>query len=246
MEQHGRLDFEAEIPDKRFELDEMWTRGPGRMLGVLVCRDGGGQVQVLRAFSGQMANSWHVPGWCGPVCTVTHEHPTYRESRRRVEVLSARIADARAAGDGPSVTTLRQQRRAESHALLDTIQASYLTRSVAGDPLCLADVYERITERSGGSYRGQGRFPAGTGDCCAPKLLHAAAARGWRPEALVEFWYGSAPRENTPAAAGRAARGGAAGGAGGAVAPSRVHGVVYGPCDRCQAILGTMLHGMTP
>merc|ERR1719374_471683 len=58
MEQHGRLDFEAEIPDKRFELDEMWTRGPGRMLGVLVCRDGGGQVQVLRAFSGQMANSW--------------------------------------------------------------------------------------------------------------------------------------------------------------------------------------------
>lgn len=38
MEQHGRLDFEAEIPDKRFELDEMWTRGPGRMLGVLVCR----------------------------------------------------------------------------------------------------------------------------------------------------------------------------------------------------------------
>lgn len=38
---------------------------------------------------------------------------------------------------------------------------------------------------------------AGTGDCCAPKLLAAAAAAGLIPQSLVEFWYGSPPNTAT-------------------------------------------------
>jgi tRNA pseudouridine32 synthase/23S rRNA pseudouridine746 synthase len=36
-------------------------------------------------------------------------------------------------------------------------------------------------------------FPGGTGDCCAPKLIHAALQAGLRPRGLVEFWYGAPP-----------------------------------------------------
>jgi hypothetical protein len=176
------------------------------------------------------------------------------------------------------------------------VQRSYATRDCTGAPLDLLEAYLAAHDRAGplpltraGGFLG---FPAGCGDCAAPKLLHAAAARGWRPEALVEFYFGAPPRTATKAkAAGRidvGARGGSGGAAsssssgsdddgergpggaatgleglacvgddslcvvdtpawgGGAHAQvtSRVHGRVYGACDKCTAILGTMLHGL--
>lgn len=39
-------------------------------------------------------------------------------------------------------------------------------------------------------------FPAGTGDCCAPKLIHAAMQARLTPVGLVEFWYGAPPGEH--------------------------------------------------
>lgn len=52
---------------------------------------------------------------------------------------------------------------------------------------------ERLNQRQDGdsskSRSGQFKgFPAGTGDCCAPKLLHAAAVQGLKPLSLLEFW----------------------------------------------------------
>ncbi len=35
-----------------------------------------------------------------------------------------------------------------------------------------------------------GSIPTGTGDCCAPKLLHYAANHGFKPLAMAEFWWG--------------------------------------------------------
>lgn len=79
-------------------------------------------------------------------------------------------------------------------------------------------------------------FPAGTGDCCAPKLLWEAARRGLQPLSVVEFWYGSPPNTATPQ--GRRS---------GTPPPgaSRSHKCVYGMCDKCEAILGSMLCGAT-
>ena len=81
-------------------------------------------------------------------------------------------------------------------------------------------------------------FPTGTGDCCAPKLLHAAAqlARhdpraAWRVQSLLEFWYGSPP--NTATRQGRAQ---------GSVSHlTRKHLTAYGSCDKCGSVLGTLL-----
>lgn len=64
-------------------------------------------------------------------------------------------------------------------------------------------------------------IPTGTGECCAPKLLHEAALRGIRPTGVAEFWWGPAPP------AGR-----------------REHSRFYPPCDeKCGPILGHLLCG---
>jgi hypothetical protein len=152
------------------------------------------------------------------------------------------------------------------------IQRSYVTRDVTGAPVSLLDAYLRhasAAEAAGGRPPPVTRaggfvgFPSGCGDCCAPKLLHEAAARGLRPVSMVEFFYGAPPgtatRAKPPAApldlsrGGRpaaGARGGGRRGRGGgaprgaAPQPSRRHGQVYGMCDKCAAILGTLLHGL--
>ncbi|KAG1664651.1 hypothetical protein FOA52_011788 [Chlamydomonas sp. UWO 241] len=72
-------------------------------------------------------------------------------------------------------------------------------------------------------------FPAGTGDCCAPKLLHAACSARLVPHSLLEFWYGSPP--NTATRQGRAP----------GSASTRAHLAAYPACAKCETILGAML-----
>jgi tRNA pseudouridine32 synthase / 23S rRNA pseudouridine746 synthase len=63
-------------------------------------------------------------------------------------------------------------------------------------------------------------MPTGTGDCCAPKLLHHAAAHHLKPIALAEFWWGAASADKEP-------------------------GKFYGACaDRCQPLMGFLLSGL--
>ncbi len=67
-------------------------------------------------------------------------------------------------------------------------------------------------------------MPTGTGDCCAPKLLHYAAIQGLKPVAMAEFWWG-------PVSADR----------------DKVQGNFYGACaERCQPLMGFLLSGLQP
>ncbi|MDJ0677258.1 MAG: pseudouridine synthase [Calothrix sp. MO_167.B42] len=62
-------------------------------------------------------------------------------------------------------------------------------------------------------------LPTGTGDCCAPKLLHYAATHNLKPLAMAEFWWG-------------ASSGG------------KIQGEFYGACvERCQPLMGFLLSG---
>ncbi len=63
-------------------------------------------------------------------------------------------------------------------------------------------------------------LPTGSGECCAPKLLHYAASNQLTPLAMAEFWWGAAVGDKQP-------------------------GVFYGACaDRCQPLMGFMLSGL--
>ncbi len=67
-----------------------------------------------------------------------------------------------------------------------------------------------------------GGIPTGTGDCCAPKLLHYAASHQFTPIAMAEFWWG-------------------------ANSGDKVRGEFYGACqERCQPLMGFMLAGIAP
>lgn len=59
--------------------------------------------------------------------------------------------------------------------------------------------------------------PTGTGECCAPKLLHFAAENELEPLALAEFWWGDSTE-------------------------NRRKGGFYPPCaERCEPLLGPLL-----
>ncbi len=65
-------------------------------------------------------------------------------------------------------------------------------------------------------------MPTGTGDCCAPKLLHYGASLGYKPLAMAEFWFG-------------------------AVSLDKIPGQFYGAClQRCQPLMGFLLSGLKP
>ena len=137
------------------------------------------------------------------------------------------------------------RRRALSHELMQRVQGSYSTSDLAGRSLSVLDAYyahdqldptkSRIKCHGADAVPSRPRlegFPAGTGDCCAPKLLHAAYLRGLKPLSLVEWWYGTKP--NTATKQGRSSSGSGP--------PSmRVHGTVHPSCQKCESILGSML-----
>ena len=111
------------------------------------------------------------------------------------------------------IRELKRQRRALSQQLQAAMHEVYRLTNFAGDSLTLADIQD-LAQPSG--------LPTGTGDCCAPKLLHYAAQHGLQPLAMAEFWWGPPLGD-------------------------RQSGQFYGACEeRCQPLLGFLLAGLFP
>lgn len=109
------------------------------------------------------------------------------------------------------IRALKQQRRELSRQLQRQMHASYWLTNLGGESRSLAQL------------RSQGQLPTGTGDCCAPKLLHYAATQGWQPIAMAEFWWG------LPSVQG-----------------DKQPGQFYGACaERCQPLMGFLLSGLS-
>lgn len=208
---HGCIDF-AQSRDERQEecsLEPLFAEGGGKMFGVLVGEKVGRQV-VSYAFSGQFNGLWSVPGWVDPIFDVD----AYRElacggGEREIKELGRRM-DKLEKGH-PVRTTLKRTRREKSRQLMNSIHRLYTLENFSGECVRLVDIFP-----------GPGAPPTGTGDCCAPKLLHHAVRNHIRPTALAEFFWGRSNRSNT-----------------------REHGCFYPPCSsRCEPILGFLLCGL--
>ena len=103
---------------------------------------------------------------------------------------------------------LKQQRKALSRQLQAQMHAAYSLTNFSGQSLSLQQLMP------GGS------MPTGTGDCCAPKLLHYAAIQGLKPLAMAEFWWGES-------------------------SGNKVQGEFYDACaERCQPLMGFLLSGL--
>jgi tRNA pseudouridine32 synthase / 23S rRNA pseudouridine746 synthase len=104
---------------------------------------------------------------------------------------------------------LKQQRKIRSRQLQTQLHDAYRLMNFLGTSTSLRELMPA-------------GIPTGTGDCCAPKLLHYAATHQLKPIAMAEFWWG----ENTA---------------------DKHQGEFYGACaERCQPLMGFMLSGVTP
>ena len=141
------------------------------------------------------------------------------EESRASKRMMAEMKRARDAAVAPKLELLAQlrarvqemktERKALSHALQDEIWDSYRLPSLAGDVRPLREVFHPPVPA----------LPCGCADCCAPKLLNWAHARGVKPISIAEMWIG-APRPRD----------------------FRVPGVFYGACrDKCVPIMAHML-----
>jgi tRNA pseudouridine32 synthase / 23S rRNA pseudouridine746 synthase len=121
-----------------------------------------------------------------------------------LQPLKAKIAWADA-----QMLQLKQERKARSRQLQAEMHAAYSLSNFSGQLLALTEV---ITAEG---------IPSGTGDCCAPKLLHYAAAHALKPLAMAEFWWGRPMGD-------------------------KIAGQFYGACaERCQPLLGFLLAGIS-
>ncbi|MBG1240640.1 RluA family pseudouridine synthase [Nostoc sp. NZL] len=109
------------------------------------------------------------------------------------------------------ISELKQQRKELSRQLQAQMHATYSLTNFSGRSLSLQQLMP------GGS-------PTGTGDCCAPKLLHYAATHNLKPLAMAEFWWGAS-----------------------SVNQDKIQGEFYGACaERCQPLMGFLLSGLKP
>ncbi len=112
------------------------------------------------------------------------------------------------------IRTLKAQRKDLSRQLQAQLHAAYCLQNFAGETLSLQQMIERGIAGSA--------LPTGTGDCCAPKLLHYAAVHSLKPLAMAEIWCGPASSNG-----------------------DRLPGHFYGACaERCQPLIGFLLSGV--
>lgn len=116
IQSEGRLDFDAEAPDPRFNVERLYETGGGKMIGVLLARRVGAnrtlsrrtkvettvgveKYTVIKAFSGQLFGEWRVAGWAPPLCWLTHDHPQYRSAHDEIRKITEAAADKRKTAD---------------------------------------------------------------------------------------------------------------------------------------------------
>jgi len=133
-----------------------------------------------------------------------------RQLKRQQNAVLQPLQNLIAATDA-RISELKQQRKALSHELQAQMHASYSLTNFSGRSQSLQELMP------GGS-------PTGTGDCCAPKLLHYAATHNLKPLAMAEFWWGAS-----------------------SVNQDKIPGEFYGACaERCQPLMGFLLSGLKP
>jgi len=208
LEAYGRLDFHVadQDADPRLSLDYLQGEAGGQMFGVLECLDSDGQDVILKAYSGQYNAVWRVEGWVPPLFDPDKFWSLVSDVDKEIKALGARIDKS---PQGAERQALIYRRKRLSQNLMLEIHGLYRLHNFRSEVRPLFEFFPN-------------GIPAGAGDCCAPKLLNAAAQQKLTPKSLAEFFWGRTNRSRT-----------------------RRQGVFYAAClEKCQPILGFMLCGL--
>lgn len=108
------------------------------------------------------------------------------------------------------IASLRTLRRQKSDDLQRWLFQHFVMRNGRGEERDLIDVFD------------QSLPPAGSGECCEPKLLQYALTHGLKPTSMAMFWWGESPRKEV-----------------------RHHLHFYPACNgKCKPLLNWMLQGI--
>lgn len=178
LEFHNRLDFNvsAELANPKLSTDYVFGKARGQMFGVLECVDSKGEVQVLKAFSGQYNGIWEVDGWVPALLDAREFDELIKDDDKKIKALGREIEIHPHGSDEKKA--LVKERKNLSRKLLKDIYNLYEINNFLGEKKSLFDIFP-----------GNG-IPTGTGDCCAPKLLNFAAKNNLKPLGLAEFYFG--------------------------------------------------------
>ena len=112
-----------------------------------------------------------------------------------------------------AMTDLKSKRKRLSDALQRWLFQQFEMLNARGEHRNLLNIFAPTPQRTP---------PAGTGECCAPKLLQHAFVMGYRPLSMAEFWLGRSPKTEI-----------------------RREGAFYPAClGKCGPTLGFMLQGL--
>lgn len=135
--------------------------------------------------------------------------------------IKKRVAEAVAAAQSDvdaleaEILNIKEERRQRSDILQRWLFTQHRLALPDGRQRSLLQVFTDYVRHTGSR---QPLPPSGTGECCAPRLLHYANGHGLTPVALAEFWYGESPKGEV-----------------------RHHGQFYEPCQsKCVPILWAM------
>ena len=210
LEQEQRLDFFSALPPNPiYAATELCSTAGGKMLGILEGVDRSGDICLLYAFSGQFNGCWNVPGWAPPLFSAEKWRKTNDATEHQIKKLAALLD--RQEMSVPARQRIKSRRRTLSRQLMSRLHSLYQLRNFRGHTSALAPFF---SQKKG--------IPTGTGDCCAPKLLHHAIQKDIIPLGIAEFYWGGTNKSKT-----------------------RHHGHFYPACaDKCIPLMGFLLCGL--
>ena len=202
----------------------------GKMFGVLVV-ESQGKRYYLRAFSGIYNGSYFHKGFVPPICNLQSGY--FSEEEQRIHALTLQINNA---NDSTKRAELKVLRKEKSNALQMWTFRQFRMRNAHQETKDLLEIFDgfkspfseeeylayktgRIAEKPKAKI---GIPPAGTGECCAPKLLQYAYLNGLKPLCMAEFWVGPSTKNQM-----------------------RIEGNFYPACQhKCFPLLSYMLQGL--
>ena len=116
-------------------------------------------------------------------------HRMKKRTESRLQELTQRLDACR-----ERLSQLKQQRKKASDDLQRWLFAQYMLRNAQGEERPLPDVFAAQAPHTVAAHAETELPPAGSGDCCAPKLLQHAYRIGVRPLCIAEFWWGASPK----------------------------------------------------
>lgn len=203
----------ADIASRQEWHDEVQR---GKMFGVLIAQAADGSRVVLKAYSGQILgrSDWegYVPAifdYLQPDGYFKQHETVITDINNKVRAKEALLPKGKRTAE---VEALKTQRKELSNTLQRWLFSQFMLKGYDGAKSSVLDVF---SEYAKANNLKQILPPGGTGECCAPKLLHYANSHDLTPLQLAEFWYGDSPKGEV-----------------------RHHGQFYEPCQaKCQPIL---------